>query len=527
MLNSSALNTSAHPVIFAALGMAAAYYGYPRFTAVGGLPVLFGALLAFTAAIAFFRTIRFYPAVSGSNKPYHGTVPKRGGFSACSDLSARIGILLVAAAVGFALGIASRQSVAGAAHTGISGERVRAVSGILREDPRALQSGAGLGTLELRGCSGSGALRASASGRLAVFFPTDAIPRLREFGRGSEIYVDGTLSQGVRGQVFRATSVHIVKPAPPLEQFRTGFRLALLDTFSANRAQPRSGAPVWGALASALLLGVRDDLNTEFSAAFFNSGTSYILALSGMHLAVISGILAFFIRRPLGVRLASLFGAVFIILYVFLAGPQPSLVRAAIMYIIGTFAVWSLLKKHVLSILSMAFIIQLTAQSETGLSLSFMLSYAALAGMVTLGGAFHSIFQGRMPEVLGKGLAASLGAFIATAPLVVFYFGSLRPIGIIAGLAAAFLCTLFMAAALAVLVASSAPLPLPLWNVFDGALTLLYRAIELTVSLAARVPPLPFSQPVPVLIVSAALWLAVLAIKKRDDTYRNNCAAFA
>ena len=498
------------PVIFAALGMAASYYGLPLFAAAGtgGLHLLFGVLFLFAAAISFIQVFRFYP---------------RADFSPADNaLLSRLGILLVAAAVGFALGLAARQSVIPPAQTGLPYERVTAVSGILREDPRSLQRGSGLGSLQLSGVSGAGGLRASARGSLTVFFPAETIPRLREFGRGSEIYADGVLTYGARGPVFRATSVHIVKPAPPLEQFRTGLRITLLDTFTARQDSPTP--PVWGALASALLLGVRDDLDTEFSSAFFNSGTSYILALSGMHLAIISGILAFFIRRPLGIRRASLVGALFITFYVFVAGPLPSLVRSAIMYIIGTFALWTLLKKKVLAVLSMAFIIQLVWQSGMGLSLSFILSYTALAGMVTLGAVFHGLFRGRLPEIINKGISASLGAFIATAPIVAFYFGSLRPIGIVAGLAVAVLCTVFMAAALAALVAAF--LPLPLWALFDFALTWIYRTIDFTVSLAARVPSIPVSNPVPVLIFSGLLCLLVLAIKKRDDAYRNSVAAF-
>jgi competence protein ComEC len=389
-----------------------------------------------------------------------------------------------------------------------------------------LQSGSGLGVLELRECTGEGGLRASARGKLTVFFPSEAIPRLREFGRGSEIYADGILSYGSRGPLFRATSVHIVKPAPAIEQFRTGLRMTLLEKFQSRQdTQYKDGAaPVWGSLASALLLGVRDDLDTEFAAAFLKSGCAYILALSGMHLAIISAVLAFLIRRPLGIRRASLVGAVFIVFYVFIAGSQPSLVRAAIMYIIGTFALWGLLKKRALSILGMAFIIQLLFQSETGISLSFILSYLALAGMLTLGETFHDLFRGRIPMVINRTLSASLGAFIATAPVVVFFFGALRPIGIIAGLLVAPLSSLFMVLTLAALAAAF--LPLPLWTVFDFALSWLYRFLEFIVSLAGRVPGFSLSNPVPVLVFSGLLWLLVLSIKKQDDLYRNSIASY-
>jgi len=502
------------PPVSAALGMAAAYYGYPLFNSVSRGQYLLPALLfLLIAAVSFFRVLclPFYGKNDGGNVP---------------PLLLKINILVIAAAVGFTLGIASRRTVPGPAEMGLPADRVTAVSGILREDPRSLNSGSGMGILELRTCAAQGGLRASARGSITVFFPAESIPRLKEFGRGSEIYVDGVLvasagDKGVlnRGVLFRAVSLHVVKPAPPLETFRTGLRTALVEKF---RSRGSSSPPVWGSLASALLLGVRDDLDTELTGAFRNSGCAHVLALSGMHLAIISGILAFFLRRPLGIRWASLVGAVFILLYVFVAGSQPSLVRAAIMYLIAVFALWGLLKGKVLSLLGMAFIIQLVFQSETGTSLSFILSYLAMGGILTLGETLRALFRGRLPEIINGALCASLGAFILTAPVVVYYFGTLKPIGILAGLVVVPLSSLFMILSLAALAAAF--MPFPLWNILDFVLSALYRFLEFIVSLAGRVPGFNVSNPAPVLVISLFLWLLILFIRRQDRLGRNSVA---
>jgi len=433
------------------------------------------------------------------------------------------------------MGIASRRTVPGPAETGIPPDTVTAVSGILREDPRSLSGGSGMGVLELRSCAGRGGLRASARGSITVFFPPESIPRVKEFGRGAEIYADGVIAvpadgtgagsvagsvAGARGALFRAASVHVVRSAPPLESFRTGLRWTLIEKF---RSHESSSPPVWESLASALLLGIRDDLDTDLTAAFRNSGCTHVLALSGMHLAIISGILAFFIRRPLGIRWASLVGAVFIVLYVFVAGSQPSLVRADIMYLIAAFALWGLLKGKVLSLLGMAFIVQLVFQSETGVSLSFILSYLAMGGMLTLGETLRALFRGRLPGIVNGSLSASLAAFIFTAPVVVFWFGSLKPIGIIAGLIVVPLSSLFMILALAALAAAF--MPLPLWNLFDLVLSWLYRFLEFLVTLAGKVPGFTVSNPVPVLVVSLFLCLIVFLIRKQDRRRRDSIAA--
>jgi competence protein ComEC len=403
---------------------------------------------------------------------------------------------------------------------GLETERVTAISGILREDPRFLQNarnaGSGMGVIELSGCTGRGGLRASARGMVTVFFPAESISRLKEFGRGCEIYADGAFSNTGRGTLFNAVSVHITKPAGAVEIFRTRLRAVVLERFQNSQ--------VWGGLASALLLGMRDDLESELSDGFRNSGCTHILALSGMHLAILSGILAFLIRKPLGIRRASLAGAIFVLLYVFVAGSQPSLVRAAIMYFIGTFAIWGLLKSRPLSLLCMAFVIQLLFQTETGVSLSFILSYLALLGILTLGEAVRDLFRGRLPELLGAGLSASIGAFVFTAPVVALYFGSVRPVGILAGLIAAPIASVFMVLSLAALAASF--LPFPLWNFFDFILERIYRLLESFVNLAGRVPGFSASSSVTVLIFSLLFCLLIYFLYKQDRRYRNSIASF-
>ena len=492
-----------------ALSMAAAYYSYPYLLTVSiGVYIILALFALFAAIIAFFRTLRHLP---------HGT-----------DTGLRqMGIFVMALAIGFSLGIAARRSVSGPAEFGLPAENIRSVRGMLREDPRTLYGGSGLGSLELQGSGGDDGLRTSARGKITVFFPAESIPRLREFGRGSEIFTEGRVSEGRMGLLFNAASVYIVNPAPPLESFRTGLRLNLLDRFQSRQERyggQGNGAPVWGGLASALLLGVRDDLNVDLAEGFRNAGSSYVLALSGMHLAIISGVLAFLIRRPLGIRWASLVGALFIVFYVFLAGSQPSLVRSALMYLIGTVTVWGLLKRNVLSILSMAFTIQLVFQSDTGIYLGFILSYLALFGILTLGESFRDLFRGRLPEIINASLSASLGAFIFTAPIVAIYFDSLRPIGILAGPLLAFMAAPFMILSLAALLASF--LPLPLWGLLDFILIRLYNLIDFTVSLAGQVPGILISNPVHVLIFTVLFTIFTLFIHKKDQVYRSKIAAF-
>jgi competence protein ComEC len=269
---------------------------------------------------------------------------------------------------------------------------------------------------------------------------------------------------------------------------------------------------------------VRDSLDGGAAQAFQAAGCSHVLALSGMHLAIISAVIAFFLRKPLGLRAAALAGGGLICAYVYLAGVQPSLVRAAIMYLLGVLAVWGNLKPRPLALLALAFLIQIALQPGSGYSLSFILSYLALGGILLMGEWFNEILRGRLPPVLAQGLSASLGAFLATLAVTSLYFGVLRPVGIVAGLIIMPLATVFMIGALGTLALSFAAPALAGPPGF--ALSLLADLQNALVSLAARAPGIAAPRPLPVLGFSLILTLLLWRLAARRRVLRVSLAPF-
>jgi competence protein ComEC len=367
----------------------------------------------------------------------------------------------------------------------------------------------------------SGAIRASAAGELPVFFPEENAGLLREFGRGAVVFAGGNLRPASRETgdwLFSADSLHVVKPAPALERFRTGLRLDLIRRFDAESAGS------WGGLALALLLGIRDNLDSGLSARYRDAGCSHVLALSGMHLAVLAGIIAFALTKALGKKPAALAGALCITGYCFIVGPLPSLTRAALMYLLGTVAVLGALKRETLSLLGMAFLTQLLISPGAAVSPSFILSYTALAGILSAGTALYNIGRGRAPPFLLGPLSASAGAFLATAPVTALFFGILRPVGILSGLFLVPLTTVFMLFAIAWLVLNL--ISPALSTAAAVPLSLLYSLMEKTVSLAGRLPGLAAPSPLPVLVICAGLWICIIWFAYRRQLTRNRLSAF-
>ncbi len=269
----------------------------------------------------------------------------------------------------------------------------------------------------------------------------------------------------------------------------------------------------WGGFALALLFGIKDKLDSELSSQYRDAGCSHILALSGMHLAVISGVIAFLLRKLLGFKAAAIAGAALICGYICLVGSMPSLDRAAIMYLIGTITALGFLPNKPLSALGMAFLLQIIIQPASGSSYSFILSYLALASILVLSAPVYDLFRGWLPTCIAASLSASIAAFLGTAAVSAAFFGVLKPFGIIASLVLVPLTTIFMLCSMAALaLAFAAPSVL---SVFGKALSLLYTTIEHAVSWAALPPGLAVSHPAPALAISAGLAVILFLIHNR------------
>ncbi|MDR2103056.1 MAG: ComEC/Rec2 family competence protein [Treponema sp.] len=503
------------PVVSAALGAAVVYYG---FVFLGRVPVLWipwGMILLLTG-ISFFRVLAAGPG---------GLLDAR---SLCRPARG-ISLRLLALAAGLGLGfIAAAAAANTGVYLGLEKARVVGIYGTLRDDPRSLSGGQGMGVLELKGLAGPGGLRASARGKLPVFFPPEALSRLRGFGRGCEIYVEGALidpADPAKGDSLRARSVHVMRPAPVLERFRSALRLRIIEGFS--RLSTGQNLLPFGGLSLALLLGVRDNLDTEFARGYRDAGCSHVLALSGMHLAILSSIIALCLKKILGLRAAALVGAVFILLYVLLVGPQPSLVRAAIMYLLGTLTVLKALPRRAFELLALAFLLQILLDPPSGYSLSFVLSYLALAGILILGEIILDLLRGILPQSLAQSLAASLGAFIATWAFTASSFGVLRPVGILAGLFIVPLTTLFMALSLGALFLDFlAPFLTGPVDILRFSLSLLYGILERLVSFAGRVPAFPVYSLFPALITSGITAVLLFFLQTKYITRRRYLAPF-
>ena len=139
------------------------------------------------------------------------------------------------------------------------------------------------------------------------------------------------------------------------------------------------------ALLLGLALGERSGLSARVQEAFSNTGTTHVLAVSGLHVVLVAFIL-FLILRIFRVprrwaALGTCFGLVF---YTLLTGSPPSIVRATIMAVAVLMGGMFERQGNGLNMLGLAGLLILFFWPQSLFDVGFQLSFAATAGILAV-----------------------------------------------------------------------------------------------------------------------------------------------
>lgn len=263
-------------------------------------------------------------------------------------------------------------------------------------------------------------------------------------------------------------------------------------------------------LAQALLLGVKDDLDDGLAELFRSAGCSHILALSGQHLSILCMLVTLALDRIFNVKRYSPYAAAgFALAFTWLAGPSPSLFRACLMALLSLVLARADRRQTGMGNLALTFCLAMAIKPADGRSLSFQLSYAAMAGLILLAPRWET-FLWRLPPPFAKALAASLAALCATAPLSIGIFGTLYPGGILSASISGPLVLGFMWSLLASLPLGAA---FPFLRPLLAALHESFQDLLLTaMEIGAAVPPIAAQARLPKACALAAIALLGLFV---------------
>ena len=266
---------------------------------------------------------------------------------------------------------------------------------------------------------------------------------------------------------LRAESIEVLqRPWTPLADLRRDV---------AQRLQQAMGPRRGGFLAALVLGSAQVQLPDDIRAAFRMAGLSHALAASGFHLSVLLGSVLMLARRwPPGLRLP--LAATALLLFLCLAGAQPSVVRAVLMAAMALLIREAGHHSRPVGVLLLTLSGMLLLRPAWALSIGFQLSAAATAGLILTAPRLEKAVQAWLPDRC-QGLAAALSipvaALLWTLPLQLLHFGAMPLYALVANLLVAPLLApltlLAMLSALLVLVGPTAVLPLMLWPVHQLA----------------------------------------------------------
>ena len=232
--------------------------------------------------------------------------------------------------------------------------------------------------------------------------------------------------KGITGQVYLKDEDWLdlqTNDANPIYAFSYRFRDVLLASLQ------RSGLSddEFG-VAAAILLGYDDYLADEVRKNYVAAGSMHILCVSGMHVGIIyllaSFLLGFLNRKKWQKTLKQALLLALIWFYALIAGLSPSILRASLM--ISFVIVGEMIHRKgfiINSIAASAFIL-LCINPNNLFEIGFLLSYAAVMGIVVLQRPIYNLLYVKN-KILDKAwqiTAVSLAAQIATIPFTLFYF---------------------------------------------------------------------------------------------------------
>ncbi|WP_243789462.1 ComEC/Rec2 family competence protein [Saccharopolyspora gloriosae] len=321
------------------------------------------------------------------------------------------------------------------------GERVT-LRATLTEPPRPLQ-GASYGARRAQDRSlahvrlssvDTGERRVRVGGRALLLVPTE---QWRTLIAGQELTVTGR-AVPPRGGELLAAAIQVnrppaqVLPPPGRQRMAEDLREGLRSTSRAVLGPAAAG------LLPGLVVGDTGLLPPEVVEQFDTAGLTHLMAVSGANLAIVCGAVLLVLRLAGAGPVPSAVGAGLAMAgFVVLAGPEPSVLRAAVMGAITLFALALGRERSALPILSASVIGLLLVAPGLATTAGFALSVAATAGLVLLAPTWAGAMHARgVPIGIAEALAVPAAAHLVTAPLVAAISGEVSLVAVVANLLA-------------------------------------------------------------------------------------------
>jgi competence protein ComEC len=190
-------------------------------------------------------------------------------------------------------------------------------------------------------------------------------------------------------------------------------------------------------LLPGLVVGDTSRLDPEVREDFRTVGLTHLTAVSGTNVAIVCGAVLLLSRRlGAGVRASPVLAAIALTGFVVLARPSPSVLRAAVMGVVGLVALGTGGRRAAVPALAAATLALVLLDPDLAATPGFALSVLATAGLLLLAPGWRDAWSRRMPAALAAALAVPAAAQVACGPVVVALAGELGLLSVPANLLA-------------------------------------------------------------------------------------------
>jgi len=313
----------------------------------------------------------------------------------------------------------------------------------------------------------SGDARILTSGRVELIID-DGLPELRV---GQRLLARGRMERPTPQQspggfdyqrTLRARGVDVVVHSGAADYIEfLSFRPRLSERLSRSRERLREAcrsvfrqhlSPRTAPVAASLLLGDRNDLPDDVRRAFINSGTMHLLAISGLHVGILAGLLLLMCRiGNLSPGMTALVIVAAILTFAWVTDLRPPVIRAAVLATIAAASIpWSRPYSSLNTIGLTAVVLLLWKPAEL-FSVGAQLSFLAVLGIVKASELLNWWSRQRDPTqehlrpeagplwnvirraagAIGRMYVLMAGVWLFTLPLTIAAFHVVSPIGLV------------------------------------------------------------------------------------------------
>lgn len=265
-------------------------------------------------------------------------------------------------------------------------------------------------------------------------------------------------------------------------------------------------------IAQALILGVKDGIDRDTENAYAASGAMHVLAVSGLHVGIIYGIVLLLFKpfRKTKIRnvLLAIVSLAVLWCYALVTGFSPSVLRAVTMFSFIAVAQASGRNTNIYNTLAASGFILLLFNPYLIMSVGFQLSFLAVFGIVYIQPRIYNavMVDNYLLDKVWAITAVSIAAQIATIPLTLLYFHQFPTFFLVSNLAVIPGAFIILCTGLILLAVS------PIQSLGTLVGWLVQKVIFAVNFIVFTLSEIPYSQIVDIEITTLQSWLIIAGI---------------